>query len=100
MARRIPQWTFGERLRKVRRELGLTQGDMAAQLGVGSPAYAAWESGRNQPADLPAVAVKLEHMSGVPRTWFLGWADESPRPDGPGGGMEWAPRGSNPRPAD
>lgn len=99
-ARHIPIWTFGERVRKARREVGLTQEAMAKQLGVGAPAYAAWESGRNMPANLPDVVVRLERISGVPRSWFLGWADESPRPDGPGGGAEWAPWGSNPRPAD
>lgn len=98
--RHIPSWTFGERARKVRREVGLTQEAIAEQLGVSAATYSAWESGRNTPANLPDVAVKLERISGVPRSWFLGWADESPRPDGPGGGAEWAPWGSNPRPAD
>jgi transcriptional regulator with XRE-family HTH domain len=84
--RRIPAWTFGERARKVRRELGATQDDFAKQLGVSSPTYSAWETGRNEPSNMPDVAVKLERITGVAREWFLGWADESPRPEGPDGG--------------
>lgn len=83
--RRIPTWTFGERARKVRRELGLTQSDMAEKLGVTYPAYSSWESGRHTPADIASMAVKLEQATGVAREWFLGWADETPGPDGPGG---------------
>ncbi|WP_396659532.1 helix-turn-helix domain-containing protein, partial [Microbacterium sp.] len=96
--RRIPTWTFGERMRKVRRELGMTQQEMASRLGVGAPAYSAWESGRHNPGDRADLAVQLEQISGVAREWFLGWADESPRPDGPDGGATSRLGESNSRP--
>lgn len=73
-----PQWDFSDRIRKVRRTLGLTQEQMAVALEVGDKRYAAWESGRNTPDDLPGMAVRLEAFTGVPRTWFLGWVDDSP----------------------
>lgn len=86
---RIPQWTFAERARKVRRDLGLTQQQMADALEVGLKRYSAWESGKNTPDDITGIAVAFERVSGTPRTWFLGWSnEESPRPDGPGGGIE------------
>lgn len=75
---RIPQWTFAERARKVRRDLGLTQEEMAGELGINPKRYAAWESGKNTPDDILAIATKFETISGVPRTWFLGWNDPTP----------------------
>lgn len=96
--RRIPSWTFGERARKVRRDAGMTQTAMSELLGVSQATYSAWETSRNVPANIADVAVKLEKATGVAREWFLGWADESPRPDGPGGGVESHLRESNPRP--
>lgn len=87
--RRIPQWTFAERARKARRDLGYTQQQMADVLEVGIKRYSAWETGKNSPDDITGIAVKFESVSGIPRTWFLGWAnEESPRPDGPGEGIE------------
>ncbi|MFN4000912.1 helix-turn-helix domain-containing protein [Microcella sp.] len=75
---RIPEWTFAERARKVRRDMGLTQEQMSDQLEVGLKAYSAWESGKNSPENIAAIAVRFEEVSGVPRTWFLGWADSPP----------------------
>ncbi len=88
MPNRIPEWSFADRLRKVRRDGRMTIDEMAATLNVGAKAYGAWEAGRNTPADIADVAVRLERVTGVPRTWFLGWeTDGAPRPDGPDGGL-------------
>lgn len=76
--RHVPQWNFADRARKVRRDLGLGQLEMAEKLGVGLKAYSAWESGKNSPEDIVAIAVRFEKASGVPRTWFLGWIDDTP----------------------
>ena len=75
---RVPQWSFADRARKVRRDLKLGQAQMADLLGVGLKAYSAWESGKNSPEDIVATAVKFERASGVPRSWFLGWVDDTP----------------------
>lgn len=51
---------------------------MADLLGVGLKAYSAWESGKNTPDDIVATSVKFEKVSGVHRTWFLGWVEDEP----------------------
>lgn len=79
---RIPQWTFAERARKVRREMGWTQQGMADALNVGLKAYSAWESGSNTPKNVLDIAISMEQITGVPKQWFIGWIDETP----PGGG--------------
>lgn len=66
-------WTFADRIRKVRRDvLAIDQGEFATRLGVTRQAYAAWESGRNEPRSILAVAKRIEAMSGVPAAWVLG----------------------------
>lgn len=82
MPGRIPQWGLDDRLRKVRRDMGMTQEELAAALGVGAKAYGAWEAGTNRPADVLEVAQKMEAVSGVPRQWFIGWIDEAVGPAG------------------
>ena len=79
LRRRPPSWTFGERLRKARREVGLNQADMAKRLGVKTATLGAWETGRNKP-DVATLAPRLEDVTGIPRVWFLGW-DDGPQPD-------------------
>ena len=76
--RPAPRWGFGDRLRLVRRDLGLTQAEMADRIGVGLKAYSAWESGASRPADLPRTAEHLQETTGIDRTWWLGWGDGSP----------------------
>lgn len=73
----IPQWTVGDRLRKIRREyLGkMTQHQIAVLLEMRSPEqYSAWESGRTNPPhrELQSVARRIELLTGVPAAWVLG----------------------------
>jgi transcriptional regulator with XRE-family HTH domain len=82
---RVPEWTFAERLRKARRDLGWRQADMAERLGVKPSTYEAWETGRNKP-DVADVAEKLEGVTGITRLWFVGWTDGGTAPD-PGGSV-------------
>lgn len=77
---RIPQWTFAERLRKVRRDAGMNQTEFAEQLGVKRESLTAWETGRNEPRSITEVVERLERLTGVPRQWFLGWLDPEPQP--------------------
>lgn len=81
---RIPEWTFGERLRKVRREMRLNQEDMSARLDVKRSTYEAWETGRNKP-DVIELAPRLEEITGISRLWFLGWEGSATGPNGPAG---------------
>ncbi len=94
----IPQWTFGDRIRKIRRQLGMTQGEFAASIDRGPKSVAAWELGTNAPGDAVAVAKRIQVAHGVPATWTLGLDDENPRPgDGPDGGVVVRPQGLEPR---
>lgn len=68
-----PQWTFADRMRKIRRDvLGIEQADFAQKLGVTRQAYAAWEAARNEPRSILAVARQVEAISGVSAAWILG----------------------------
>lgn len=53
--------TLGERLHRLRKLRGLTQGELAAQLGVSKPTVWAWEQGRARPIEerLEAIAEAL-----------------------------------------
>ncbi|MHA7292597.1 helix-turn-helix transcriptional regulator [Arthrobacter sp. HLT1-21] len=73
-----PEWSFADRLRKIRRESGAKQEDFAARLGVNDNQYKAWETGRNHPRDQVATAKRIELMTGVPAVWVLGLEEEKP----------------------
>lgn len=74
----IPQWTFGDRVRKVRRERGWSQEELATRLSVTLNAsvtrrtVAGWELSDRQPHDLVAMAKVLQALTDVPAEWFLG----------------------------
>jgi len=77
----MPQWSLGDRLRRIRRDLNLSQDEMAKRIGVQKGRYSAWESDRNRPDDLVVTAKRIQVLSGVPAAWVLGVED----PQGPGG---------------
>jgi transcriptional regulator with XRE-family HTH domain len=79
----VPEWTFGERVRKIRRESGLSQTEFATRIGANDRALASWETGRTKPQDIVAVAKRIRKEFGVPTAWTLGTEEE-----GPGGGGE------------
>lgn len=93
-----PEWSFADRLRKIRREAHFQQDDFAARLGVNENQYKAWESGRNNPRDIVSIAKRIELLTGVPAQWTLGLAD-APAPSGPGDDPK-ADQVSNPRTSD
>lgn len=82
----IPQWTIGDRLRKLRTTHGYTQGDFATIIGATKSAIAQWETDRTRPRDLRAVAIRIELATGVPAWWTLGLNEENRHPDNPNGG--------------
>jgi transcriptional regulator with XRE-family HTH domain len=45
----IPEWTFGERLEKARKERHLSQEDMAAIMDVSPATISNWETGARKP---------------------------------------------------
>ncbi len=68
----IPEWTFGDRLRKIRREADLDQGQMATRLGISKGRYANWEIDTARPRDILKIAARIEVEFGTPRWWILG----------------------------
>ncbi len=70
--RDVPEWTLGERLRKIRRQIGAGQAEFAAQLGENPKTYAAWELDTSRPRNPDAVARRIEMLTGYPASWVLG----------------------------
>lgn len=60
MARNTRPWT-AERIAELRAELGLTQAEMAGELGVRQQTVSEWETGRYQPRG--ASARMLGHLA-------------------------------------
>src|SRR5216684_3168979 len=67
-----PEITFGLRLRALRKQLKLEQKPMADLLGVGRPAYSAWEALTNEPSDVVEMAKHIERVTGCDAKWLLG----------------------------
>ena len=95
----VPEWTVGDRLRRIRRDAGLSVIDFAGRLSLGHQRYSAWETGRNQPPiqEFVGIAKRIELAFGVPAEWTLGLeVRNTPGPDGTEG--DTSPRQeSNPR---
>jgi transcriptional regulator with XRE-family HTH domain len=70
----IPDWTLGDRLRKVRRHLGISQSEFAVMIEQNPKSYSSWESDQAQPRQLVSVAKRIEIATGVPASWVLGLA--------------------------
>jgi transcriptional regulator with XRE-family HTH domain len=93
IARWIPEDTFGDRLRRIRRHLKLSQGEFSARIGEGEKALASWEAGNREPRSAVAVAKRIELAFGVPAAWVLGLEmPTAPGPDGPEGVPSQLPR--------
>lgn len=95
----IPQWTVGEKIRKVRRMAGLNQIEFAQELGVKHTTLSAWETGRGEPRNMVEVARTIRDLTGVPMWWLLG--TEEPRKAEvrrPRLNLRSRPGESNPRP--
>lgn len=93
MGGQVPSWTLGDRLRKARTFAGLEQAELAAELGIARNSVANYELGHTRPRRPVLLAWAMR--TGVSLGWLT--EEERPRPDGDAG---WAPRGSNPQPAD
>ena len=72
------EWTFGDRLRKIRRSMNLSSREFAARVGVTHSALSQYETDRMQPRDVVAFARRVEDVSGVPAAWLLGLSDDVP----------------------
>jgi transcriptional regulator with XRE-family HTH domain len=77
------EFTFGDRMRKARRALGLTVEQFAAGLGMKKQLVSQWETGVSNPRSASSIAWRVEGIYGIPAWWLLG-NDEPPAGDGEG----------------
>ena len=83
---RVPVTQFGDRLRMVRRDTGMTIEDLARELGVTKAAYSQWETNRRQPRHLRSVCLSIQMLTGVDADWLqTGSTQRTTPPDGPDG---------------
>lgn len=64
---------FKDRLIKLRKELNLTQEELAKKIGYTRTAVSAWEIGRNEPSN--ADTIKLANFFRVTTDYLLGKSD-------------------------
>jgi DNA-binding XRE family transcriptional regulator len=74
----IPAWTLGDRLRKARETAGLSQAELAADIGISRASVVNYEVDRYTPSR--PVLLSWALRTGVPLTWLAGAA----APGGPG----------------
>ena len=65
---------FSERLKELRRQVGLTQVDVAEKLGISQPAYASWERGIKKPTQ--ENLVKIAQILNVSVDYLVGNSEE------------------------
>ena len=65
---------FSERLKDLRKQAGLTQVDVAEELGISQPAYASWERGSKKPTQ--ENLVKIAQILNVSVDYLLGNSEE------------------------
>jgi transcriptional regulator with XRE-family HTH domain len=65
----IPTWTLGDRIRKARRDAGLTAEQMAATVGVSAKTLTRWENDETAPRvdDLVRISAACQ----VPTFWLV-----------------------------
>lgn len=64
---------FTERLKSLRKEAGLTQKELAEQLGIKQPTYTQWELGRRSPSS--ETLEKFANFFNVSTDYLLGNSD-------------------------
>lgn len=72
----VPQWSFGDRLRRARLNAEMSRAEVADRLGVPTRRYTGWEADQFRPRDLVAVAQAMSVITGVSTEWLLGLDDE------------------------
>jgi len=79
----VPEWTFADRLRKVRRMMApCSQAQFAEMIDVEAKAYSQWEAGNNGPRNLVDVVNRISAVTGVSPSWLLGLNTGEPPSDG------------------
>lgn len=71
---------FGQRVRDLRRDRNMTQGDVAQALGVTRPTVTTWEAGKSKPHI--DTLEQLAKVLGTTSAWLLNGDDEATSQDG------------------
>lgn len=79
----VPEFTFGDRLRKAREHAGLSREELAETLGVNVKSLWNWEAGLNKPRNVVELAQQWADATGVPAEWLLGLSSQSTSEFGP-----------------
>lgn len=66
---------FSERLKKLRKDTGLTQVDVASKLGISQQAYASWERGVKKPTQ--DNLIKIAQILNVSVDYLVGNSQET-----------------------
>lgn len=66
---------FSERLKKLRKDTGLTQVEVANKLGISQPAYASWERGIKKPTQ--DNLIKIAQILNVSVDYLVGNSQET-----------------------
>ena len=75
------EWTFGDRVRKARRVLGLTTSELGDALGMTAQGVSNLEARAGVPRAARSIAAQMELRYQVPSWWLLGHnADPDWRP--------------------
>lgn len=70
--RRIPQFTWGDRIARVRKDLGMDQKEFAELIGYPRGTIGGWEASGSLPRDIVTAARRIEAKTGVPFEWLIG----------------------------
>lgn len=94
-----PPDSVGGRIRQARIARGMKQGDLASLIGTSRETLGKWERGRTSPTASELIELG-RHTRTDPGYFLSGLADaQEAGPDG-SGPTQYAPRDSNPEPAD
>lgn len=98
----IPEDTFEMRLVIARTYRGFRSAAAAGTaVGVSRQTWIDWETGKSPGAKKPAMLAYIAQQLRVDETWLRDGGPLKTTPtDDDGGGEGWAPRESNPKPAD
>ena len=67
----VPEFEFGDRLRKARLYAGLTLAPVAAEMGVSEAAVSKWERNESPPRNVWDIVERYQNLTGVDKNWLL-----------------------------
>lgn len=66
----VPEWTLGDRMKKAREHAGLSQGELAARIGISMSSVSRYEVDKTAPGR--PVLLSWALCTGVSLEWLLG----------------------------